>query len=357
MSATAPDVPPNIYLDVLDVGSGKPVRGSTWRNAAEMVNWIVARGTTLIPGTAATCASNSTNIFRYWVYGDDWHSTRVWLFSLGPADFNQYASIETDPCHGTITVNGNDYPFSFQGTPHTVIAVEDYSVGRDPDPSAGASAGEEISFTVVVPATSHAVEIHNAQCFEAPKRTLEADSEGVDLSTYHVAREIFAESVAEVGMWHMSDRLEFARRMVRRGGMFAWNGGSVGVGTTSASYVAFFPFTFPLQTRNTTEKIPARRTVKVHVWGDPAVGDVGRVRLTMSSGDSVELEFTDGDGAWVSGDLDVSVDVPSATSGAIHRFGGTDGQRDLCTVEYKRHSGSAGTFRVHAVCISDPCGI
>ena len=359
MSANVPNSPPYTVIDVIGLGSGKPVTSVAWSNQADLLNWIVGTGTTLVPGCGATLSPGTNKTFQWWVYGDDWHASRAWVVVLGAAQFNYYSLTPSDECWGTITVNGNTYNYGFQGRePNTIIIVEDYAAGRDPDPSTGAAAGEEVTCQVTVNSLSGTVEVHHIGLYEVPKGVLEVPIEGVDVSTTARARPIFADSGDEVGLDQFNETMLFARRMTRRGGMWSFNATGNEVTTTSASYEDVFPVSAPcaLQTRNTTEEIPAVRAVKVSVFGRAATGTVGRVRFTMTSGDSLELDIDDSDGAWAHGELDVSVDVADAEPAGIHRFGGAEGDRDECTIEMKRVSGSDPVY-IETICINDPCGI
>lgn len=353
-SPLVPIFAPNLYPHIARIGSGKPVLANTWQSAAKMANWVAGRGCTLVSGTGGILGAGVTHTFRYWVYDDDWHSTRCWVITLAKSQMAMYAWGASDICFGTIVVNGNTHRFSFSGPPACIYLPENYTVTRG-DPTA--HAGEEVTCVITPDAASGTVELMSLQLVEVPKLLL--DDEGAKDDTIGALKPIYDNTSgdANASVAGVGQTMEFARTISRRGGMFAWSDGGVGAVTrTAGTFADLFPIYPALQTRNTTEDAAAVRAVKVHVYAKVSGGASGEVKFTMDSGDTLTLTVTSATGAWVSGTVDVSVDVATATNGGTYRSGGVDGDRDECQVEY-RISAGAGTLTVYAVCINDPCGL
>ena len=357
MTATrdVPMYPPSLVPSYQVIGSGKPVRSGTWMSAAQFANWLIGRGVCLISGTAATALNGvGTYVFTYWVYGDQWHTTRVWAITLGRSVIvADGTGDQSGVAFGTVQISGIGnftHRFSVVGDPETFYWIDDYTSGtvRPADPTGGA--GEQVTVSITLGNGSHACDVLGVQMWEAPKELL--DTEGVIVSSEFTNAAIFDGSTVQRSVGAISKALLFARRMVRRGSLFTWSSANIPLFTQSLAFVDFFSVYPALQARKTAIT-DVTRTINVRVFARMnSVGPTGNVKFTMTNGSTVTLVVTGTATAWYSGTIQVNVD--DATQ--VARIAG--GVRDLCRVEWKTTVNSvAGQLQMFSICISDIPGI
>ena len=92
MTASVPFLP--ILPSRDDVVVGRPVRGPTWRRMGELHNWLLGRGSTLIPGyhPASSVLASSSRAFQFYVAPRAQSRARVWYIGLRKVVAGQFGS-------------------------------------------------------------------------------------------------------------------------------------------------------------------------------------------------------------------------------------------------------------------------
>lgn len=350
-----PTVPDLLLLNSNGVRATYPVVGSTHRNTAAAVNWLLGRGHNLVvdgPKIIPQAAGGAApQIFSYFYHRDAYHyslNLQITMSSLSAVGANT-------PCYGRIQfpTGGPDQTFGVDRTPTTFNMRLDLG--------SATNATEEISFRLYNDApvgdgiTNVTILVHQILIYECPNPTIEPA--GLNYFTFAPKSPIYFDAVPiGASISQLASLAQIAAHTIfRRGALFTVASPEINTkaspgGGGSSSYTQLFRMNpsiqAPMMGPGSTKKT-CKCAVKGALQGTATSVDV---RITMTTGDVATCNSAAG--AWSSvQDIDIERDDPArwATDGGIR--GGT---RDVATIEYRANgTAGAGAVLVSSVCIWD----
>ena len=178
-------------------------------------------------------------------------------------------------------------------------------------------------------------------CYEIPRTelALDANEYGVDLTSCYAGRPIYTTTGKGIGA--VSTAVQQAQTVAQRAGAFhfARDTGEA-LSTTAAAYTpVFLADSVPVHLGRKLYTTSTVRTLQVRAYCRAGATTVGKLRFTMTSGDSVVLDITSGmAAAWLTGELDVDCEDLSVSDGR------RSARDDKCTIDWYRVSGANSVY-------------
>lgn len=318
------------------VYSAKPVRGgaSQWAAYAQYANHLLGRGGALIPHAmvAQTLTGGATETLRFKVFPRYACRRRLWFSTYQGASKAAVAGTVTftDPSAGTSVAR---FSIAANGS-YVHVHVEDVAA-----PSASETAIAP-TWALAASPTGVPVLLHVA-CYEIPRTelALDANEYGVDLTSCYAGRPIYTTTGKGIGA--VSTAVQQAQTVAQRAGAFhfARDTGEA-LSTTAAAYTpVFLADSVPVHLGRKLYTTSTVRTLQVRAYCRAGATTVGKLRFTMTSGDSVVLDITSGmAAAWLTGELDVDCEDLSVSDGR------RSARDDKCTIDWYRVSGANSVY-------------
>ncbi len=344
---------------IVAMGAGRPVLASTWQEAAALENFLIGRGVNLLCGAWGPTLGAGTWDFRYWVYGNSQHATRVWVITLANSESLAVpgASTGAQNGYGSVTIEGSlTVPFVIpgmgddSGDPVTLYIPYEY-------PTLSPKS-VELACSVTVGTLSRGIDVHSISCYDAPLANL--DAVGVAPSSCKVGAPIYngtsvKRSIGGItgGNWTVSEDI------VHRSSLFDY---ANWINTTPTSqlpqsatptvYTDFLSGVHPAIQTRITRIGETTRNVTVRILCRQTSG-TGNIRLTMTNGATTNANVTGSSFAWKTFTIAVNTDDPSLLA-----TGGIRGAaRDEMLVEVKCRVSGTGETIIKSICVRDQYGV
>jgi hypothetical protein len=296
----------------LGIASGKPVRGAHMVGIGDATNYLLGRGTVLLPathpeGSSIAAAATATYHVELWEKVQAKH--RVWHLRpiVSPSTGGWAQGTFTDPSGGTSVFDVLETDAERRVSVTGFFHVETIATrANGPTP---------VTFTLANDAASTGdIILQAVSCFELPRSELALDTTdvGADTDTMRADLPIFDGDNQSIG--GLSRAIASAQAYDPRV-LFAYlRKSGNGIDYKSGTQAEIFskgPVIQPShQYRGETV-----RTVYAYVYAYCDVGTAGTIKFLAASGDSVTINIVATTGTWVSGEFDVYAEDLSTADG------------------------------------------
>ncbi len=290
------------------ITSGKPVTGLQWTSMAELSNYVMGHGGTLISANAAfdILAAGSSELYRYYVWPRYSTVLRLWMITLRAANTN---------ARGTFEVDGNDigeWTLSAGQTSERFMFWETVAQSS--------SAGEVTAEVFSNAASSGTVSIDEIACYEAPRKFLAKDANdvGADQDSCIAGSGIY-DSSGYNSTGGVVDAAPSGVTIPRRNSHFHWFDPD-GVSATTTAFTAVFALEPEVLGRHlyNGEGLGALgRTLTWTVYADGEPENDGQIKVTTTaSAETSTITLNTDVAAWMTpATFKVDTEDISATSG------------------------------------------
>lgn len=326
------------------VGFQRPVRSFDWTGAGALANYLLGRGSVLVPQTEINetiAAGPNTRTYRFRVFTNPFPRQRAYLLELvsGTAGGLITASVNPNGAGATSVTVGTDY-----STIQPAVFYEDIH---------SSTTQAEAEITIAVSSTAGAaVTVLSAMVIEMPVPEV---PNGTDLGYLAPTASIDVSGAGRVPL-NSGGSQYGAINAARRAGMFHYcAGGSEGNGVTGTNTAYTAIYTAACEQPCLGRFLYSTDTTRSLAWkayGKIAGGATLSVRITMTSGDVQVITTTSAAGTWFGGPGTLAVDAEDLSA--------IDGRRstrdDLALIEVKT-SDAAKAYNLYTVSGWEPLAI
>ena len=327
----------------LGIASGKPVRGAHMVGVGDALNYLLGRGTVLLPAThpeGSSIAAAATATYHVELWEKEQAKYRIWYLRpiVSPSTGGWAQGTFTDPSGGQLV-----FDILETDAEHRVISTGIFHVETI---TTRANGPTPVTVTLANDAASTGdIVLQSLACYELPRTELALDATdlGVDTDTMRADLPIFDAPYLSIG--GLSRTIASAQAYDARV-LFAYiRKAGNGIEYKSGTQAAIFDEGPVIQPSHQYRGETVRKVYAL-VYAYCDVGTAGTIKFLAASGDSVTINIVATTGTWVSGEFDVYAEDLSTADGR------RSSTTEIVTILAQRTSG-AGSIYIETIQLAE----